>query len=139
MDTREKNSRCKKLITQEKTSKLKKKPQNSSLKLKFSALLRKKQIFVHWNFGLLSNFTLWKALELQSLLKGAWSNQKFSVISNLVPQTVVSENKLNSTGKTQGKNSKTQEKTQNSREKLKVQEALASYVYPSGVKTKSLT
>ena len=74
---------------------------------------------MHWNFGLLSNFTLWKAkLELQSLLKGAWSNQKFSVISNLVPQTVVSENKLNSTGKTQGKNSKTYEKTQNSREKL---------------------
>jgi len=40
--------------------------------------------------------------------------------------------------KTQGEKPKLKEKTQNSRKKLIVWEALASYVYPSGVKKKSL-
>ena len=38
--------------------------------------------------------------------------------------------------KLKGKKTKLKEKTQNSREKLMVREALASYVYPSGVKKK---
>ena len=38
--------------------------------------------------------------------------------------------------KTLGEKTKTQGKTQNSRKKLIVWEALASYVYPSGVKKK---
>ena len=36
--------------------------------------------------------------------------------------------------KLRGKNPKLKEKTQNSRQKLKVWEALTSYVYPGGVK-----
>ena len=40
--------------------------------------------------------------------------------------------------KLKGKKPKLKEKTQNSRKKLKVWEALASYVYPSDVKKKCL-
>ena len=58
--------------------------------------------------------------KILSLCKRGTKN--FSVISNLVPKTVASKNKVNSTGKAQGKNSrkpqKLKEKTQNSRGKL---------------------
>ena len=48
----------------------------------------------------------------------------------------IGENLREKSIKLKGKKPKLKEKTQNSREKLKVWEALASYVYPSDVKNK---